>query len=66
MFLADQLDNPNVVILSSFKHYLVNVDLVKKKKKKNTVEIKIKTTMRYHLTPGRMAIIQKTVTSAAA
>ena len=65
MFLADQLDNPNVVILSSFKHYLVNVDLVKKKKK-NTVEIKIKTTMRYHLTPGRMAIIQKTVTSAAA
>ena len=35
MFLADQLDNPNVVILSSFKHYLVNVDLVKKKKKKN-------------------------------
>ena len=65
MFLADQLDNPNVVILSSFKHYLVNVDLVKKKKK-TTVDIKIKTTMRYHLTPGRMAIIQKTVTSAAA
>ena len=36
MFLADQLDNPNVVILSSFKHYLVNVDLVKKKKKKHS------------------------------
>ena len=37
-----------------------------KKKKKTTVDIKIKTTMRYHLTPGRMAIIQKSVTSAAA
>ena len=30
MFLADQLDNPKVIILlSSFKHYLVNIDLVK-------------------------------------
>ena len=29
MFLADQLDNPNVAILSSLKHYLVNVDMVK-------------------------------------
>ena len=62
MFLADQFDNPNVAILSSLKHYLVNVDLVKK----TTVEIKTKTTLRYHLTPGRMVIIQKSVTSAAA
>ena len=62
MFLGDQLDNPNVAILSNLKHYLVNVDLVKK----TTVEIKIKTTLRYHLTPGRMAFIQKSVTSAAA
>ena len=31
MFLADQLDNPNVAILSSLKHYLVNINLVKKK-----------------------------------
>ena len=29
MFFADQLDNPNVAILSSLKHYLVNVDMVK-------------------------------------
>ena len=29
MFLGDQLDNPNVAILSNLKHYLVNVDLVK-------------------------------------
>jgi len=62
MFLANQLDNPNVAILSSLKHYLVNVDLGKK----TTVEVKIKTTMRYYLTPGRMAIIQKSVTSAVA
>ena len=62
MFLANQLDNPNVAILSSLKHYLVNVDLGKK----TTVEVKIKTTMRYYLTPGRMAIIQKSATSAAA
>ena len=63
MFLADQLDNPNIAIFSSLKHYLVNVELVKKKK--NTVEIKTKTTMRYHLTPGRMAMMQKSVTSDA-
>ena len=63
MFLADHLDNPNVAILSTLMHYLVNINL---EKKKNTVEIKIKTTMRYHLTPGRMAMIQKSVTSAAA
>ena len=62
MFLADHLDNPNVAILSTLMHYLVNINL----EKKNTVEIKIKTTMRYHLTPGRMAMIQKSVTSAAA
>ena len=29
MFLADQLDNPNIAIFSSLKHYLVNVNLVK-------------------------------------
>ena len=29
MFLGDQLENPNVAILSSLQHYLVNVDLVK-------------------------------------
>ena len=62
MFLADQLDNPTVVIFSSFKHYLVNINLVKK----NKIEMKIKTTVRYHLTPGRMAIIQKSATSASA
>ena len=61
MFLADQLDNTNVAILSSINYYLVNVDLVK-----TTVEIKIKTAMRYHLTPGRMAITQKSDTSSAA
>ena len=31
MFLADQLDNPNVIIPSGFKHYLFDVDVVKKK-----------------------------------
>ena len=29
MFLAHQPDNPNVVIHSSFKHYLINMDVVK-------------------------------------
>ena len=32
MFLEDQLDNPNPVILSSFKKYLFNAEVVKKKK----------------------------------
>ena len=31
MFLADHLDNPNVAILSTLMHYLVNINLEKKK-----------------------------------
>ena len=36
MFLADQLDNSNAVILSSFKNSLFKAKVVKKKKQQKT------------------------------
>ena len=36
MFLEDQLDNPNPVILSSFKKYLFNAKVVKTNKQTKT------------------------------
>ena len=61
MFLAYQLDNPNVAILSSLKHYLVNIDLVKnhsRNKNQNYNEIPPYTRQNGHH--------PKSVTSAAA
>ena len=41
MFLADQLDNPNAVILSNFKNYLFKAEEVKNKTKQNKIQFSL-------------------------